>query len=208
MASLKNFGIQGIARLVQFGKKGAQLDASDGSNVALRTNTGDLAHLNVAPAVNPQDAVPLSMLEFESKTNTIAANVSYDDTEVTVFVPGSKGATIIKTIVESTSAWTGADGATEITVGTDTNPTGIFSDFDVDVQNISDLDAQVAANVEVKAYVTPSTASSGTATVWVWYVDKQGLDGKFAATTEFFSTIDGGGANTSSFNETYDGGSA
>lgn len=209
MAFFKNFTLAGIASLVQFGKGGNRFSADvNGSNVSLLSGSqSNLVNLEIQNATEPQHAVQFSRLETLKNADTIGINVDYNSGINIPLLQPSRGIRVLKVVVEPQSEWLGSNATTDIQIGDqDGTATSIYSEWDPEIQNISDFDYYVGTNVAINVNVIPGTASAGNAHVWMWYAFVGGLDGKFAETTLYQNDVDGGDAATTNFTREYDGG--
>lgn len=205
--SIKRYNIVALGANVELGKQGSVISNSE-STVSLKDSAGELTTIRIANGTLSSHAVTQAQMNFTGKLESVAKTVSYDSGNVDLAFLGANS-TVLKVMVEADDVWTNADSNTNITVGSDADVDLLFQDFDRTAQVHEDADYTVPSATNIKAFVTPGAATSGNATVWIWYVGEDGLvDGGGAATTQFTETVSGGSAGTESFDETIDGGGA
>lgn len=169
--SVKNYGITGVGSVVELGKQGPKIDASNASVISFKDNGGDLTAVAVAEGVDPEHAVALSQLGTAetAKMAYVTTTVNYDSGTVTV------GNVSANTYVHSVSVekgagnWTDANAETEITVGDSQNASRLFSGFDPTVQVTLDEGHLYSSVDTLSIVVTQGGASAGTAKVTIWY---------------------------------------
>lgn len=169
--SVKNYGITGVGSVVELGKQGPKIDASNASVISFKDNGGDLTAVAVAEGVDPEHAVALSQLGTAetAKMAYVTTTVNYDSGTVTV------GNVSANTYVHSVSVekgagnWTDANAETEITVGDSQNASRLFSGFDPTVQVTLDEGYLYSSVDTLSIVVTQGGASAGTAKVTIWY---------------------------------------
>ena len=169
--SVKNYGITGVGSVVELGKQGPKIDASNASVISFKDSGGDLTAVAVAEGVDPEHAVALSQLGTAeaAKMSYVTTTVNYDSGTVTV------GNVAANTYIHSVSVekgagnWTDADATTEITVGDSSNASRLFSGFEPTAQVTLDEGHLYTSGDTLSIVVTQGSASAGTAKVTIWY---------------------------------------
>lgn len=170
--SIKQYNLAGVASELELGKRGAKIDGSRSADqVSLRGNDGNLINAEIANATLVQHAVTKQQLDEAAaeKLQDTVITVNYDDTTVDfgTFAAGSNIFSV--TVTKGAGNWLGATGNTEITVGTASNNSLLFSGFDPAVQCVDEINTAFSSDTAVKAFVTTGGASAGTATIRILY---------------------------------------
>jgi hypothetical protein len=169
--SVKNYGLAGVGTVVELGKAGPKIDASNASQISFKTSTNQAAKLEIGEGTEPTHAVTLGQIGIAQATKLtyVTTTVNYDSGTVAV------GNVSANTYVHSVSVekgagnWTGADADTEITVGDSSDAARLFSGFDPAVQVTFD-DGHLYTSVDtISIVVTPGGATAGSAKVTIWY---------------------------------------
>lgn len=169
--SVKNYGIAGVGKVVELGKGGPKIDASNASVISFKNSENQLTKLEIGEGTEPAHAVTKSQISTAetAKLAYLTTTVNYDSGTVTV------GNVSANTYVHSVSVekgagnWTGADANTEITVGDSSNASRLFSGFDPAVQ-VTQEDGHLYTSADtISIVVTPGGASAGSAKVTIWY---------------------------------------
>ena len=170
---VKNYGVQGVSANVELGKGGSRIvSASD--KISLYNNAQDtLVTANIANGTSASHAVTnaqkdaISSQKFQSLTTT----VNYNSGNVVLGTAGDGANTFIKSVTVEKGAgnWANESSTTNITVGDDSDPDRLFTNFDTSVQVTDETNHTYTSATEVKAYVTAGGASAGTATITIWY---------------------------------------
>lgn len=168
--SVKNYGLAGVSSNVELGKQGAQIIGSDSSVISLMDKDGNLT---VAAVADGSDATHMAT---KSQLDTIILpKLQYLDTTVTynggTQSIGTTGAntTVHSVVVEKSTNWSSANDTTEIIVGDAGDTDRLFAGFDPDSQVKSEPKHKYSSATAISAIVTQGGASSGNATVRVWY---------------------------------------
>lgn len=170
--SVKQYNLTGVASQVELGKTGSKIDgASSASQVSLKKNDGSLAQASVADGTLANNAVTLAQLESiqDNKFQYATYTVNYNDGNVALDTFSANATVFSVTIEKGAGNWVGADSNTNITVGTSSNNSLLFSTFDPTVQSVDETNHTFSAQSQVNAYVTQGGASSGTATILIQY---------------------------------------
>lgn len=169
--SVKNYGITGVSSTVELGKRGPQIDASNSSVISFKDNAGNLSAIAVAEGTDSTHGVALSQLQTatDDKLKYITTTVNYNSGTVIV------GNATVNTYIHSVSVekgagnWTGADAATEITVGDTSDSARLFAGFESSSQVTQDDGHLYTSADTIRIIVSQGGASAGSATVTIWY---------------------------------------
>ena len=130
--SVKNYGIAGVGTVLELGKQGAKIDASNSSVISFKDNADALESVAIANGTDATHGVNKSQLDDISSTKlsksqtTVAFNSG--TTSVGTFAANS---IIHRVVVEKTAGnWTDANSTTEITVGDASDDDRLFSGFE------------------------------------------------------------------------------
>jgi len=170
---IKNYGVTGVSANVELGKGGSRIVGSS-DKVSLYNNAQDtLITANIANGTSASHAVTNAQKDgiSEQKFQALTTTVNYNSGNVVLGTAGDGANTFIKSVIveKGPGNWTGSDATTNITVGDDSNPNRLFKTFDLESQVTDETNHTYTTSTEVKAYVTPGSASAGTATVTIWY---------------------------------------
>ena len=136
MADVNNFGLKGIANLVQFGKRGLKLLTNTTSNEFTFTDNDGSTLVEVKGADATQATAFFTKGQFDSATQTIAQYVStsveYDSGTTTLF-EAPANSMIYSIHVDIGSPWVSADDTTTIIIGDDGDTDRHFGTSDADM---------------------------------------------------------------------------
>ena len=165
--SVKAYNIGGVGSTLELGKQGSKIVGS-ADKVSLKSKDNDLISAEVANGTLEAHAVTAAQFDAAQtdKVTVIANTVNFGSGNVVLFtVPGDN--TVLSVTVTPTTAWTGADSSTVITVGDDADPDRLFAVFDPGVQTVDETNHLYENETAVKAYITAGGASAGTAKISV-----------------------------------------
>lgn len=178
--SIKNFSLQGVASVVEFGKRGLQLVSNTSSEyLSFKSNDGNTfvevrganAAVNDAFMTKAQlDGITSGIVQF------VSTEISYNSGTVTLFETPANSM-IYNVVVDVDSAWTGANDTTGISIGDSADPDRLFTDSHVDLSEAYQYQSEyqhVYSNAtNISAIVTAGSASAGSARVTVSVVMDQ-----------------------------------
>ncbi len=182
MADVNNFGLKGIANLVQFGKRGLKLLTNTTSNEFTFTDNDGSTLVEVKGADATQATAFFTKGQFDSATQTIAQYVStsveYDSGTTTLF-EAPANSMIYSIHVDIGSPWVSADDTTTIIIGDDGDTDRHFGTGDADMTQTFQFQSThqhiYSSATNVKATVAAGSASSGTATVTAVVLTQAGI---------------------------------
>lgn len=182
MADVNNFGLKGIANLVQFGKRGLKLLTNTTSNEFTFTDNDGSTLVEVKGADATQATAFFTKGQFDSATQTIAQYVStsveYDSGTTTLF-EAPANSMIYSIHVDIGSPWVSADDTTTIIIGDDGDTDRHFGTSDADMTQTFQFQSThqhiYSSATNVKATVAAGSASSGTATVTAVVLTQAGI---------------------------------
>lgn len=172
MADINNFGLKGLANLVQFGKRGLKILTNTTDNEFTFTDNDGSTLVEVKGADATQATAFFTKGQFDSATQTVAQYVStevqYNSGTTTLFE--APAASMIYSIsVDIGSPWVSADDTTTIIIGDDSDTDRHFGTGDADMTQTFQFQSShqhiYSSATNVKATVAAGSASSGVATV-------------------------------------------
>tara|TARA_B100000579_G_scaffold9668_1_gene7172 strand:- start:13177 stop:13764 length:588 start_codon:yes stop_codon:yes gene_type:complete len=172
MADVNNFGLKGIANLVQFGKRGLKLLTNTTDNEFTFTDNDGSTLVEVKGADATQATAFFTKGQFDSATQTVAQYVStevqYNSGTTTLF-EAPADSMIFSISVDVGSPWVSADDTTTIIVGDDGDTDRHFGTGDADMTQTFQFQSShqhiYSSATNVKATVAAGSASSGTAVI-------------------------------------------
>jgi len=170
--SVKQYNLAGVASQVELGKAGSKIDgASSSDQVSLKKNDNTLAQAIVADGTAANNAVTLSQLDGISdyKFSTATYTVNYNDGTVALDTFNANATILAVSVEKGAGNWTGSTSNTNITVGTASDNSLLFTEFDLTSQTIDETNHTFNSQTTVNAYVTDGGASSGTAIINIQY---------------------------------------
>lgn len=172
--SVKNYGIAGVGANVQLGKGGPVIVGSDAEQVSMEDAQGGAAVVEVAAGTEPEHAVALSQLgdATDAKVSFLAKTLNFDDGTV-LLGTAQPGVKVFSISLTPGTAWTGADGSTELQIGTQANPELLlhFDDFEAfDTQVVTDVGISFSEQTAISAVVSKGAAITGTVEVVIKHI--------------------------------------
>ena len=182
MADVNNFGLKGIANLVQFGKRGLKLLTNTTDNEFTFTDNDGSTLVEVKGADATQATAFFTKGQFDSATQTVAQYVStevqYNSGTTTLF-EAPADSMIFSISVDVGSPWVSADDTTTIIVGDDGDTDRHFGTGDADMTQTFQFQSThqhiYTSATDVKATITAGSASSGTAVITAIVIVQAGI---------------------------------
>ena len=170
--SVKNYGLAGASTVIELGKNGNKIDASDSAIISLKRTDDALQKIAIANGTASSHAVTKAQLDSSTsqKIQYISTTVNYNSGTVAI---GTAAANthIQKVVVEKGAGnWTNANSTTEIIVGDAGDTDRLFSGFEPGGgQHIFENDHTYSSSTAISAIVTTGGAEAGSATVKIFY---------------------------------------
>ena len=130
--SVKNYGLAGASTVIELGKEGSKIDASDSAVISIKRSDDALQKVAIANGTASSHAVTKAQLDNSTsqKIQYISTTVNYNSGTVAI---GTAAANthVQKVIVEKGAGnWTNANSTTEIIVGDAGDTDRLFSGFE------------------------------------------------------------------------------
>mgnify|MGYP003628236086 CR=1 FL=1 len=172
--AVKNYGLTGVAKTVELGKKGNKIDATTSSSkISLRNNSDALVKAEIGEGTASSHAVTKSQLDgISSKAISISEHtVNFDDSSPVTLCTLTAGSRVLSVTMEKGAGnWTDASATTNITVGDAADVDRLFTSFDyAGIQVIDETDHTYSSQTAIIATITRGGASAGTATILIRY---------------------------------------
>ena len=170
--SVKNYGLAGASTVIELGKEGSKIDASDSAVISIKRSDDALQKVAIANGTASSHAVTKAQLDNSTsqKIQYISTTVNYNSGTVAI---GTAAANthVQKVIVEKGAGnWTNANSTTEIIVGDAGDTDRLFSGFEPGGgQHIFENDHTYSSSTAISAIVTQGAAEGGSATIKVFY---------------------------------------
>jgi hypothetical protein len=165
--SVKAYNIGGVSSTLELGKQGNKIVGS-ADKVSLKSNRDTFVSAEIADGTDASHAVTFAQLEGaqNEKVTVFVDTVTHSSGNVTLFTTAANS-TVLSVSVDPASAWPGANGETNITVGDDADPDRLFTSFDTSVAVVDETNHTYVEPTAVKAYVSAGGAGGGTAKITV-----------------------------------------
>ena len=182
MADVNNFGLKGIANLVQFGKRGLKLLTNTTDNEFTFTDNDGSTLVEVKGADATQATAFFTKGQFDSATQTIAQYVSTEvqyDTGTTTLFEAPANSMIYSISVDVGSPWVNATDNTTVLVGDSGDTDRHFGAGDADMTQTFQFQSGhqhiYTSATDVTATIAAGGATSGTAVVTAIVITQVGL---------------------------------
>jgi hypothetical protein len=168
---IKNYGLSGVNRILQLGKRGPKLvaDSANGTLSATTVDGSTLTTMSGANAISAADFVTKAQLDIaQGEEGTLSVNFSHTDTNILMGVIPAGNKTVITTVTISTAF---NDSNANITVGSLVSAGALsgsqYNDPTVtqNYQTVTTVD--LAADTEIYVNVSAGNASIGNGVVTV-----------------------------------------
>ena len=169
--SVKNYGIAGVDSTVELGKAGQKI-VSSASDVSLKNPNDSLSKAKVLTGTASDHAVTLAQMNTATsgKVQTITETVNYNSGTNFFLFTVAANTKILNVTVTKSSNWSSYNASTEITVGDSGDTDRLFAGFQADGEQYRVETGHTYANeTEILAQITQGGASSGTATIEVFF---------------------------------------
>ena len=187
MADINNFGLKGIANLVQFGKRGLKILTDTSANEFTFTDNDGSTLVEVKGADASQATAFLTKGQFDAATGTVAQYVSTEvsyDTGTTTLFEAPADSMIYSISVDVGSPWVSADDNTTIIVGDAGDTDRHFGTGDADMTQTFQFQSShqhiYSSATDVTATIAAGSASSGVATVTAIVIVQAGVTSNIA----------------------------
>ena len=182
MADINNFGLKGLANLVQFGKRGLKILTNTTSNEFTFTDNDGSTLVEVKGADATQATAFFTKGQFDSATQTIAQYVSTElafNSGTTTLFEAPANSMIYSIHVDIGSPWVSADDTTTVIIGDDGDTDRHFGVGDADMTQTFQFQSThqhiYTSATDVKATVAAGSASNGTAVVTAVVITQAGI---------------------------------
>ena len=182
MADINNFGLKGLANLVQFGKRGLKILTDTTANEFTFTDNDGSTLVEVKGANASQATAFLTKGQFDTSTQTIAQYVSTEvayNTGTTTLFEAPANSMIYSISVDIGSPWVSADDNTTIIIGDSGDTDRHFGTGDADMTQTFQFQSAhqhiYSSATDVTATIAAGSASSGTAVVTAIVITQVGL---------------------------------
>ena len=187
MADVNNFGLKGIANLVQFGKRGLKLLTNTTDNEFTFTDNDGSTLVEVKGANATQATAFFTKGQFDSATQTVAQYVSTEvsyNTGTTTLFEAPADSMIYSISVDVGSPWVSADDNTTIIIGDSGDTDRHFGTGDADMTQTFQFQRShqhiYSSATDVTATIAAGSASSGTAVVTAIVIVQAGITSNIA----------------------------
>ena len=187
MADVNNFGLKGIANLVQFGKRGLKLLTNTTDNEFTFTDNDGSTLVEVKGANATQATAFFTKGQFDSATQTVAQYVSTEvsyNTGTTTLFEAPADSMIYSISVDVGSPWVSAGDNTTIIIGDSGDTDRHFGTGDADMTQTFQFQSShqhiYSSATDVTATIAAGSASSGTAVVTAIVIVQAGVTSNIA----------------------------